>query len=73
MSEWISTKDRLPEEDREVLIAYWFIPPYGDPGWVIETGRHRSGRWVQLQGENVTHWTPLPELPKELLKAQDDK
>lgn len=65
MSEWISTKDRLPDEDKEVLVAYWFLPNNGDPSWIIETGRYLAGKWVQLEGYDVTHWMPLPEPPKE--------
>ena len=49
--EWISVKDRLPEEDEEVLV-YW------DDGF--EIGRYVGGE----VGENI-YWMPLPEPPKE--------
>lgn len=85
-SPWISTADRLPEEEKDVLIlvketdntfgtghpdvCYWqFV------GWMID------GRWETvychgnraISDENargnsvhqVTHWMPLPDLPKE--------
>lgn len=65
--EWIKIEDRLPENDEEVLIAYWHIPDHEryEPDWIIETGRHLDGQWVQLQGENITHWMPLPNPPEE--------
>jgi hypothetical protein len=64
--EWISVKDRLPEKDFKVLcfysnqyidvLEYWYdekeIPVFFNP---------------PLHSVNdVTHWMPLPEPPKEL-------
>ena len=72
MSEWISVKDRLPDDDSDVLV--WFeyfrygeyerlFQRYGignciDETWLIngETG------WKQLR---VIAWQKLPEPPKE--------
>ena len=69
MAEWISVKDRLPE-----II-------YGDDGGVnmvmvyLKNGFDGSGDiqiWntVYLHNNkcNFTHWTPLPEPPKEKKK-----
>lgn len=60
--EWISVKDRLPEKDIAVLAC-------------IDKGQYRTpmiscvsyyGEWITLKKtEKVTHWMPLPELPKE--------
>lgn len=65
MSEWISVKDRVPEKHKKVL---WcgvkgglFIGEYHDPflcGAVIAKDSRGHFR-------DVTHWMPLPELPKE--------
>ena len=52
--EWISVKDRLPEDGIKVLVAY-------NTGYVT-TGRQWFGKW---NGEGITHWMPLPPAPKE--------
>jgi hypothetical protein len=64
--EWISVDERLPEKTCECLIidklGIVFLAPYSD--------RHRSfnasddddgDRWKL---NDVTHWMPLPEVPK---------
>lgn len=62
MAEWISVKDRLPEDMIErVLVYVSSISVIGHP-W-IDTDRCRNGRWVRY-GNDVTHWMPLPEPPK---------
>ncbi len=60
--EWISVKDRLPEEGQKVLTYlgefdgcrtnYLILCPY--PIWAC-----------LLETEEVTHWMLLPEPPKE--------
>lgn len=65
MSEWISVKDRMPEShygesDNVLVIDEIGIRKilYFDGGcWCYPTG--------ETYGRNVTHWMPLPELPKE--------
>ena len=56
---WRSVKDRLPEEDTEVL-AYdgrniWLAWLSGDNTW---------GSDICNLGNDITHWMPMPELPK---------
>lgn len=58
MSEWISVKDRLPEEKTRVLV---FVPR---SGLKIDTDRIVGRIWVRWNGR-VTHWMPLPEPPEE--------
>lgn len=65
--EWISVKDRLPEEDSTVLI-------YTDHETVLmgtftwekkfEVGNF-SDYYDTWKLEDVTHWMPLPQAPKE--------
>lgn len=85
-SEWISVKDRLPDEEQDVLLLIREIEFYGIHlekrlvhHW-INTGRYIDGEWattycfghkyISEEVNNkcelaVTHWMPLPELPKE--------
>jgi len=67
MSEWISVKDRLPQEDDPVLV--WDIAsPYSefvdigyyDPHSAPDTG----WRCNEYMNRSVTHWMPLPEPPQ---------
>lgn len=68
MNEWISVKDRLPDDNISVLVhvdgcAYvasyhvkylqWFMD--GVSGYEYDTA---------LDNAIVTHWMPLPESPK---------
>ena len=71
--EWISVKDRLPDDEKEVLC--WYLSgdgncyhtigvclqeTYGNV-WSTEADRDECGYGC----EKVTHWMPLPEPPKE--------
>ena len=62
--EWISVKDRLPEEDKEVLAyngAYVFIAAYTT---------NPTKYWYTISRSamrTVTYWMPIPEPPEELL------
>lgn len=68
--QWISVKDRLPEDMKPVLV---FMPTKA--GGLIETGIlinkvWRWGHWEDLSDDEipghleVTHWMPLPEPPE---------
>lgn len=64
MAEWISVKDRLPEEDTDVLI-------FSRKFKICTIGRCMKsswGRWWTTNHAgcaNITHWMPLPEPPKD--------
>ena len=63
--EWISVQDKLPEYYTDVAVivrdgdASWYMVAYLGIGgiWVLEGGRRIIGV--------VTHWLPLPPMPKE--------
>ena len=62
MSEWISVKERLPEETYLVLV--WD----NDCDQVAIASLQRDGSWCGdgvWKDANVTHWMPLPEPPEE--------
>ena len=61
MSDWISVKDRLPE-NCEVVDVYTLYD-----GRVVDVA-YRDGEWVSQYlkwSGNPTHWMPLPSPPKE--------
>ncbi len=69
MGEWISVKDRLPEKRGEYL-CYFRYPGIDVPSLnficdvICQNTYQGSGRWLSDMN-NVTHWMPLPEPPKE--------
>ena len=58
MAEWISVKDRLPEDDTWVLV---YIK--GRFSGTMESDWFKNGDFVYFGGV-ATHWMPLPEPPK---------
>jgi Protein of unknown function (DUF551) len=67
MSEWISVKDRLPDEETPVItlysgvvqhITYWIV----DGAWYPACSDEQDP--TPIDGV-FTHWMPLPEPPKE--------
>ena len=63
-SEWISVKDRLPEDDATYLV-------YGRNGYgIVFAVYYGDGEWLTCDDLTnitrfVTHWMPLPMPPKE--------
>lgn len=54
--QWISVKDRLPDDGVEVIVVK---DGKSYPAW------HETGPFGWSVGGKVTHWMPLPEAPKE--------
>lgn len=61
--EWISVKDRLPEKKNESYLCCVDSYLFTDSQYVDIRVFRGDGTWEL--GKNVTHWMPLPELPKE--------
>lgn len=57
---WTPIEEGLPEEDVRVIVAVKHDNSYTN----IDTDRIVHGQWVRWEG-SITHWTELPELPKE--------
>ena len=56
---WISVKERLPEDEEEVLV-------FADGKIHLMFYRRVLAVFEECSDEsNVTHWMPLPEPPKE--------
>lgn len=64
MSEWISVKDRLPEDNGKYLVCVdgdKINPPYVITWWFW------NGKFEDFQyfpSRHVTHWMPIPEPPE---------
>lgn len=61
--EWISVKDRLPEEGKLVLT---FMNGYEYKlNYVILLPEVLWATTLEREQNSITHWMPLPEPPKE--------
>ena len=77
VQEWISVDDRLPEESGLYITfgctavpVRWlhnFDKDMGKFGvwWDYDTDGKKHPRYRFIEAEDITHWMPLPELPKE--------
>ena len=68
--EWISTKDRMPEENEDILFTEGKDIYRGY--WTTFLGKafHQTPPEDQYFGddfslEQITHWMPLPKLPNQ--------
>lgn len=65
--QWVSVKDRLPEEQKEVLI---YLPEYDsvEMASLFTIPSINLREWVQNEDaymlDEVSYWMPLPEPPK---------
>lgn len=58
--QWISIKDRLPEDQEEVLVCTRSKNGVRN----IDKGYMAIDRFIHRGRAEVTHWMPLPEPPK---------
>lgn len=71
--DWVNTKDRLPEVQKEVLI---YLPEYDsvETAALFEIPSLNLKEWAQNEDaymlNEVSHWMPLPEPPKERYKCR---
>ena len=67
--EWVKTANRLPEEQKEVLI---YLPEYDsvEMASLFTIPSMNLREWVQNEDaymlDEVSYWMPLPEPPKEV-------
>jgi len=76
VSEWISVKDRLPKENKIYLIVHYNSTDeahFRDGKW-YSTDRPNVNEnafvktYSRTKLNDVTHWQPLPQPPKQLTK-----
>lgn len=68
MSQWISVKDRLPEQGKNVLV-FALSPAIKTKEIVIDRLEDGENKlvWMYTHGwYTVTHWMPLPEPPNKI-------
>lgn len=64
VQEWISVKDRLPEEKVNCIVHYKHAYCDYDGYWAIGFCCYDGERFMFDPAYKVTHWMPLPEPPK---------
>ena len=60
IARWIDVKKKLPQSAERVLVA---LRQEKKTYTNIDTDRVVNGKWVRWN-DRVTHWMPLPKLPK---------
>lgn len=74
IGEWISVKDRLPEEGKFVLVTGNLYPNKHVGGTMAVSRRIDVTYWSGFgRTGNITHWMPLPEPPKEEDNENDQR
>ena len=64
VQEWISVKDKLPEEKVNCIVHYRHAYCDDDDYWAIGMCFYDGEKFQLGPAYKVTHWMPLPELPK---------
>ena len=66
VQEWISVKDRLPEEKVNYIVHYRHAYCDDDDYWAIGIYFYDGEKFQINPAYKVTHWMPMPEPPKEV-------
>ena len=64
VKEWISVKDRLPEEKVDCIVHYKHAYCDNDGYWAIGFCCYDGEKFQLGPAYKVTHWMPLPHPPK---------
>ena len=64
VQEWISVKDRLPEEKVNCIVYYQHSYCNNDDYWAIGMCFYDGEKFQLNPAYKVTHWMPLPQPPK---------
>lgn len=62
---WIATKDRMPQDDEDVLVVGLFGPEMDEASVFVAYWNGRDWNDLECQWDvvRITHWQPLPKLP----------
>lgn len=58
---WISAKEEVPEDTRDVLVFCRSKKGYGN----VDKGYFDGNRWIHRGTAEVTHWMDIPDLPED--------
>ena len=64
VQEWISVKERLPQEKVNCIVHYKHAYCDNDDYWAIGMRFYDGEKFQVGPAYKVTHWMPLPPLPK---------
>ena len=64
VQEWISVDERLPEEKVNCIVYYKHAYCDNDDYWAIGICFYDGEKFQINPAYKVTHWMPLPQLPK---------
>ena len=65
VQEWISVKERLPQEKVNCIVHYKHAYCDNDDYWAIGMCFYDGEKFQFDPAYKVTHWMPLPKPPKE--------
>ena len=86
MSDWISAKDKLPEDEGYALVSVLVSIDDGDSDPLVTVAEYSSidacfldqeglreiGSEGCFQGAEVTHWMPLPSAPSVIVLSEPE-
>ena len=64
VQEWISVKERLPQEKVDCIVHYKHAYCDNDDYWAIGMCFYDGEKFQMHLPYKVTHWMPLPTVPK---------
>ena len=64
VQEWISVKDRLPEETVNCIVHYRHAYCNNDGYWAIGFCCYDGEKFLFDPAYKITHWMPMPNPPK---------
>ena len=64
VQEWISVKERLPQEKVDCIVHYKHAYCDNDDYWAIGMCFYDGEKFQFGPAYKVTHWMPIPEPPK---------
>ena len=64
VQDWVSVKERLPQEKVNCIVHYKHAYCDNDDYWAIGMCFYDGEKFQLNPAYKVTHWTPLPQPPK---------